>query len=176
MTAQIHSFSQSPAVSVERLPLEARFSLRLRPEHRDLAEAALHVPLPERVGRIGSEGARRALCLGPDEWQVDLPEAEGDDLRDALQGRIPLALVEVTDREVTFRIEGSGALDLLSIGIAREVGRIEVGCGARTAFDGVQAVLVREGEACFTLSVWRSFAPHVEDLLTRGVREIALGL
>jgi sarcosine oxidase, subunit gamma len=77
---------------------------------------------------------------------------------------------------VTFRIEGPGALDLLSVGIAREVGRIEVGRGARTVFDGVQAVLVREGEDRFTLSVWRSFAPHVEELLTRGARELALGL
>ena len=40
--------------------------------------------------------------------------------------------VDVTDREVTFRIEGPGALDLLSVGIAREVGRLEVGRGART--------------------------------------------
>ncbi len=77
---------------------------------------------------------------------------------------------------MTFRLDGHGVLDLLSIGIAREVGRMEVGRGARTVFDGVQAVLVREGPERFTLAVWRSFAPHVEDLLRQGAKEIALGL
>jgi sarcosine oxidase, subunit gamma len=175
MTAQIHSFPRSP-VTVEVLPLAARFSLRLRAEDREAAEAALGLPLPDRIGRTASQGARRALCLGPDEWQIDALEAEADAIPSTLAGRIPHALVEITDREVTFRIEGPGALDLLAIGIAREVGRMEVGRGARTVFDGVQAVLVREAEDRFTLSVWRSFAPHVEELLTRGARELALGL
>nr|WP_245639301.1 sarcosine oxidase subunit gamma family protein [Rubellimicrobium mesophilum] len=128
------------------------------------------------MGRTAAQGARRALCLGPDEWQIDVPEGEAGQTATALAGHIPHALVEVTDREVTFLIEGPGALDLLSVGIAREVGRMEVGRGARTVFDGVQAILVRETEDRFTLSVWRSFASHVEDLLTRGARELALGL
>lgn len=171
MTVQKHSF---PPVTVEVLPLAARFSLRLRAASLDGAGAALGVALPHRIGRTASAGGLRALCLGPDEWQIDAPEAGA--VRAAPLGGIPHALVEVTDREVTFALEGPGVLDLLSIGIAREVGRMEVGRGARTVFDGVQAVLVREGQERFTLSVWRSFAPHVEELLHRGAREIALGL
>ena len=171
MTVQKHSF---PPVTVEVVPLAARFSLRLRAANREAAGAALGVALPHRIGRTASAGGLRALCLGPDEWQIDGPEAGA--VRGAPLDGIPHALVEVTDREVTFGLEGPGVLDLLSIGIAREVGRMEVGRGARTVFDGVQAVLVREGEERFTLSVWRSFAPHVEELLHRGAREIALGL
>lgn len=175
MTAQIHSFPPAP-VTLAVLPLEARFSLRLRPENRGEAEAALGLPLPDRIGRTASADKWRALCLGPDEWQIDAPETAADTFRDALTGRVPHALVEITDREVTFRLSGPGALDLLAIGIARDVGRMEVGRGARTVFDGVQGVLVREAEDRFTLSVWRSFAPHAEELLMRGVRELALGL
>lgn len=175
MTAQIHAFPGSP-VSVGVLPLAARFSLRLRAEDREAAEAALGLPLPPRIGRTASGGACRALCLGPDEWQIDAPGPEAARIAQALAGRMPHALVEVTDREVTFRIEGPGALDLLSIGIARDVSRLAAGQGARTVFDGVQAVLVREGEASFTLAVWRSFAPHVEELLARGAEELALGV
>jgi sarcosine oxidase gamma subunit len=37
-------------------------------------------------------------------------------------------------------------------------------------------VLVRDGETEFTLSAWRSFAPHVADLLATGQREFASGL
>ncbi|TNC52369.1 sarcosine oxidase subunit gamma [Rubellimicrobium rubrum] len=176
MTAQIHSFPPSPAITVETLPLAARFSLRLRPEHREEAKAALGLPLPDRIGRTATEGARRALCLGPDEWQIDAPEAEADAIRRALPRGLAHALVEVTDREVTFRLQGPAVLDLLAVGIARDVSRMEVGRGTRTVFDGVQAVLVREAEDRFTLAVWRSFSPHVEELLQRGAREIALGL
>jgi sarcosine oxidase, subunit gamma len=75
MTAQIHSFRRSP-VAVEALPLAARFSLRLRAEDREAAEAALGLPLPDRIGRTAGQGARRALCLGPDEWQIDVPANE----------------------------------------------------------------------------------------------------
>lgn len=175
MTAQLRSVPRPP-VTVETLPLAARFSLRLRPEHRQAAEAALRLSLPGRIGRTASDGTRRVLCLGPDEWQIDAPEAEVEAIRDALAGRTPHALVEITDREVTFGIEGPGALDLLAVGIAREVTRMEVGRGARTVFDNVQAVLIREAEDRFTLTVWRSFAPHVEELLSRGAQELALGL
>ncbi|TNC73695.1 sarcosine oxidase subunit gamma [Rubellimicrobium roseum] len=175
MTAQIHTFPRSP-VTVAVRPLATRFSLRLRPGHRETGEAALGLPLPHRIGRISVEGGRQALCLGPDEWQLDAPEAEADAIRAALPGSLPHALVEVTDREVTFVLEGPGVLDLLSIGIARDLSRLEIGRGARTVFDGVQAVLVREAGERFTLSVWRSFAPHVEELLHRGARELALGL
>ena len=175
MTAQIHAFPRPP-VTVEVLPLAARFSLRLRAANREAAEAALDLALPDRIGRTASRGERRVLCLGPDEWQLDVPAGGAESVRAALEGHIPHAVVEITDREVTLRIEGPGALDLLSIGISREVGLMEVGRGARTVFDSVQAVLIREAPDRFTLSVWRSFAPHAEELLARGARELALGL
>lgn len=173
MTVQTRSFPRPP-VTVEVLPAVARFSLRLRPVDRDAAAVALGLDLPERIGQVGTAGACRALCLGPDEWQIDAPESEAPRIGIALAGVVPHALVEISDREVSFAIEGPGAPDLLAIGIARDLVRLAVGRSARTVFDGVQAVLVREGEARFTLSVWRSFAPHVEELLHRGARELAL--
>lgn len=176
MTAQISSTPRAAAVTVGTLPLAARFSLRLRRDRRAGAAAALGLDLPDRIGRTAAQGGRRALCLGPDEWQIDAPGEEAAAIRAALPAGLPHALVEVTDREVTFLLEGPGARDLLAIGVARDLSRLEVGRGARTVFDGVQAVLVREDDERWTLSVWRSFAPHVEDLLHRGALEIALGL
>ena len=51
-----------------------------------------------------------------------------------------------------------------------------VGNGARTVFDAAQVVLVRESEDRFDLTVWRSFAPHVRELLETARRELAVGL
>lgn len=171
MTAQIHSFPAAGVAVTEEAP-GSRFSLRLRPQSREAAAAALGLDLPQKVGQAAQGGARRALMLGPDEWQIDGPAGDAPRLPEGL----PHALVEITDREVTFRIEGPRAVELLSLAIARDIRRIAPGSGCRTAFDSVQAVLYRESETAFTLSVWRSFAPHAGGLLEIGLRELATGL
>lgn len=171
MTAQNQSHPDA-GVALAELPRAARYALRLRPEGVAAVGAALGLELPARIGGISSGGGWRALRLGPDEWQIDGPAGPAPEL----PADPPHALVEVTDREVTWRLEGPRAIDLLSIGIARDLRRIAPGSGRRTVFDGVQAVLVREAEDAFTLSVWRSFAPHVLDLLTVGIRELRAGV
>lgn len=169
MTGQIHDFPAAGVTIAEAAP-RARFSMRLR--DTAAAGAALGLTLPERLGVIVPHGVARLLCLGPDEWLWDGPEGS----RPTLPEGLPHALVDISDREVTFRIAGPRATELLSIGIARNLARLAPGTGCRTAFDSAQAVLVREGEETFTLSVWRSFAPHVGELLEIGQRELACGL
>lgn len=159
-------------VTVEEVAPRKRFSLRLRPENLPQARPALGLDLPVRVGALATGAGRRALCLGPDEWLLDCPEGD----RPALPGDLPHALIEITDREITWRIHGPQAADLLSIGIARDLAALAPGKGCRTAFGSVQAVLLREADDAFTLSVWRSFASHVAELLEIGQRELACGL
>ncbi|TCO70067.1 sarcosine oxidase subunit gamma [Rhodovulum euryhalinum] len=171
MTVHLPPLAEA-GVTLTELPPAARFSLRLRPANRKAAAKGLGVALPERVGGIAEGKGRRALCLGPDEWQIDAAPGDTPDL----PADLPHALVEITDREITFRIEGPRAMELLSIGIARDLRRLVPGTGCRTAFDGISAVLVREGEVAFTLAVWRSFAPHVRGVLEVGLRELASGL
>lgn len=173
MTAQIHSFPTAAGVTVTRLPLGLRLSLRVRPEGRAQAGAALGLALPEKVGGIAQGAVYRALCLGPDEWQIDA--AAGSPVP-AMPAGLPHALVDITDREVTWRLEGPRVTELLSIAVVRDTRRIAPGTGCRTAFDSAQAVLVRESETVFTLSVWNSFVPHVGELLEVGVRELATGV
>lgn len=176
MTAQIHSFPANgtlAGVSVTELPLGLRASLRVRPEGRAQAGAALGLTLPEKVGGMALGAVFRALCLGPDEWQIDAPAGSA---LPAMPAGLPHALVEITDREVTWRLEGPRVTELLSIGVVRDTRRIAVGTGCRTAFDSAQAVLVREGETVFTITVWNSFAPHVGELLAIGLRELASGV
>ena len=160
-------------VTVTELPPTTRISLRTADP------AATGLALPARIGTRGAEGARTALCLGPDEWLIEAPESEGPAVLAALAdlaARQPLSAVEVSDREITLALEGPAVLDLLATGCPLDLARMPVGGGTRTVFDTAQVVLTREADDRFHLTVWRSFAPHVRALLDLAVRELAAGL
>lgn len=164
-------------VAISELPLEARFNLRVRAADKKAIEKALGLTLPDRVGLAGSTKQRTALCLGPDEWVINSSAKDTDTLEASLtKATVPHSLVNVTDREVTWRLSGPRAAELLSTGIARDLAKIKPQTGARTIFDGVQAVLFRETEHDWTLSVWRSFAPHARHLIDTVNEELASGL
>ena len=161
--------TSAPGVIVTLLPPATRVSLRLADP------AAIH--LPTAVGTRSVQGSRTALCLGPDEWLIEAPEAERAALlADLARIPAPHSAVEVSDREITYALEGPAVLDLLATGCPRDLAAMPVGSGARTVFDTVQVVLTREGSDRFHLTVWRSFAPHVTALLDLATRELAAGL
>lgn len=165
--------------TITELPLAARFNLRAAAGNRAAAATALGCELPAQVGAVSAKKNLRAICLGPDEWQLDAPETESQGIKSALaaiSAKVPHSLVDVTDREITFRLEGPRAKDVLTAGCPRDLRGLTPGSGARTVFDTVQAVLIREAEERFTLSVWRSFAPHVRELLAIADAELAAGL
>jgi sarcosine oxidase, subunit gamma len=160
------------AVTITELAPTTRIALRLA----DPATAP-GLSLPTRVGARSADGSRTALCLGPDEWLVEAPEAGRGALLAALaEIRAPVSAVEVSDRELTHALEGPAVLDLLATGCPRDLARMPVGSGARTVFDTVQVVLTREADDRFNLTVWRSFAPHVRALLEIAKRELDAGL
>jgi sarcosine oxidase subunit gamma len=161
----------SAGVTIAELPPTTRIALRIADP------AGIGFGLPTTVGARSAEGARTALCLGPDEWLLEAPEAEREALFATLSGiSAPHSAVEVSDREITYALEGPAVLDLLATGCPRDLARIPVGSGARTVFDTAQIVLVREADDRFRLTVWRSFAPHVRSILDIAVRELAAGL
>ena len=158
-------------VIVTELPATTRVSLRLADP------AAIH--LPTTIGARSVQGGRAALCLGPDEWLIEAPEADGPALLALLADlgtHQPLSAVEVSDREITLALEGPAVLDLLATGCPRDLARMPVGSGTRTVFDTAQVVLTREADDRFHMTVWRSFAPHVRALLDTATRELAAGL
>ena len=129
----------APGVTIAELPPTARVSLRL-------ADPSA-IGLPTAVGTRSAEGGRTVLCLGPDEWLIEAPEAERADLLgDLARISVPHSAVEVSDREITYRLEGPAVLDLLATGCPRDLARMPVGSGARTIFDTVQVVLTREAD------------------------------
>jgi len=163
--------THAAGVTIAALPLTTRIALRADPA------AATGLGLPTTVGVRSAEGNRTALCLGPDEWLLEAPEAERETLLAALAGvAAPLSVVDVSDREITLALEGPAVLDLLATGCPRDLARMPTGSGARTVFDSAQVVLTRETDDRFHLTVWRSFAPHVRAILDLAVRELAAGL
>jgi sarcosine oxidase subunit gamma len=157
----------------------ARFSLRIAPADLAAASRAFGLALPTRIGDRATAGGRQALCLGPDEWVLHAPRSEREAIAAAffdLSDGVPHSLVDVSDRERTIRLTGPKAADIIAIGCPIDLGRLAPGRGTRTVFDGVTVVLRRDGAEDFTLDAWRSFAPHVWEMLTLANRELAAGL
>jgi sarcosine oxidase subunit gamma len=170
MTAQIAS------VTIAELAPTLRIAFRVA---EPAAGIAIGLALPSRVGARAVAGERSALCLGPDEWLLEAPSSEAEAFGATLAelgARMPMSAVEVSDREITYALEGPAVLDLLATGCPRNLAEMPIGSGARTVFDTAQVVLTREAEDSFRLTVWRSFAPHVRALLDIAARELAVGL
>ncbi len=180
MTAAAHPtpgpLAETAAATVTLLAPVARFSLRARATHLKALSAALGLDLQGRIGTRARAGETEALCLGPDEWLIHAPEAEADRITGAcatVYAEAPHSLTEITDRELSVRITGPAAAELLTIGCPRDIDGIAPGSGRRTLFDGATVVLWRDAAAEFRLDVWRSFAPHLFHLLETGCRELA---
>jgi len=181
MTALTPAFTPGPlaasaAATVALLAPVARFSLRAGEAARATLAAALAVDLPGWIGRRATAGQAEALCLGPDEWLILAPETEAARITQAcaaVSPEAPHSLTEITDREVTLRVEGPRAAELLTLGCPRDIDRLPAGEARRTILDGATVVLWRDADQSFRIDMWRSFALHVVSLLETGCAELA---
>lgn len=173
------TLADARAPTVEALAPTARFSLRARSAHVVPLGEALGVALPTRIGGRASAGAREVLCLGPDEWLILAPEAEAKEIAACLASlydTAPYALAEISDRELSYRVSGPGAIQVIAMGCPRDLRAIAPGQATRTVFDDAAVILWRDGPENFRLDIWRSFAPHVLALLKTGVSELQTGV
>ena len=179
MSIQISSLTagtlvETSAARVSIQPAPGRLSLRARQATLPALGGALGVALPERIGQRSAAAGIEAICLGPDEWTIVTPADGVAGLLAAGAGvDQPHSLVDISGREVTLRIDGPRASELLTLGCPRDIATIAVGEGRRTLFDGATVVLWRDGENSFRMDVWNSFAPHLVQLLEIGARELA---
>ncbi len=175
-TLAAHAF-EGP-VSLEFLPDIARFNLRLSETDAASASTAFGITLPTTIGETIRKEKRSALCLGPDEWVLYTDEEDGDALESAsgqLYESVPHSFVSISNREVAFSIKGAQAITLLSVGCPTDLRDMPVGSGRRTVFDGATVVIHRDGPDDFRMEVWRSFLPHVWELLNIANRELGGG-
>ncbi|MFZ5963212.1 sarcosine oxidase subunit gamma [Thalassococcus sp. BH17M4-6] len=168
--------ASSDAVTLELMQPVARFSLRARGGAVAALGTALDLTLPEKIGTRANKGKTEVLCLGPDEWHVLAAESDAAGIVKAcadVYADAPHSLTEVSDREVTVRITGPKAAEVLTLGCPRDIDGISVGSGRRTIFDGATVLLWRDGDTEFRMDIWRSFVPHVVSLLETGTVELA---
>lgn len=178
MTTHNHDFTAAPFL-IEELPWSPRFSLRVRPEHRDALAQALTLDLPTRAGHCARTDQAEVLCLGPDEWLILVPAEARDALIAAgadAYAATPHSLCEISDREITLRLSGPQAQTALSAACPRDLDQMATGQAARTLFDSATVVLWRDGQDSFRMDVWRSFLPHVRAILDKVGTELKSGL
>lgn len=170
--------ARDAALTVAPIEPRARFVLRGGPEVAVAAAVALGCALPEKVGGV-AVGAATVLKLGPDEWRLAGPLAEGPALRVALAGAlagVAHALTEVSDRDCGVRIEGAAALEALACGCPLDLAARPCPWAGRTLFGQLDALVVRVGPQGWEVEVWRSYADHLALHLTEIAAEIDLGV
>lgn len=165
-------------VSITFLPDTGRFNLRLSVDDVTAASEAFGVTLPTSIGEAAHGEKCSALCLGPDEWALYANETDASSLESAsreLYESVAHSFVDISDREIAFSLKGAQAITLLSVGCPTDLREIPIGSGRRTVFDGATVVIHRDGPDDFRMEVWRSFLPHVWELLNIGNRELHTG-
>lgn len=158
------------------LPPATRFVLRCRPDGIAPIGSAFGVGLPQAACRAAAAGERAALWLGPDEWLLLAPAADGAALASTLQhaaGGEPHSLVDVSHRQVGIEVSGREAAAALNVGCPLDLdpGVFPVGMCTRTVLGKSEVVLWRTAPTTFRVEVWRSFAPYVWQLLDEALRE-----
>ncbi len=143
-------------VTISYAPAMARYSLRAR--QAQALETLLKLKAPHTIGT--TKGC--ITCLGPDEWlmrgPVDtvIPSGEG----------LAIAVTDVSDRAVCFTVKGPRAAEVLMSGCPLDLDLFATGRASRTLYETVEIILIREGEDCFHVEVWRSFSPWLWKAIT----------
>jgi sarcosine oxidase subunit gamma len=131
--------------------------------------------VPTAACRANASGDRAALWLGPDEWLLLAPVAEGGELERSLEAALeglPHSVVDVSHRQTAFGVSGPEATTLLACGCPLDLDEqaFAVGMCTRTLLAKAEVVLWRTAPATFRLEVWRSYAAYVSLYLSEAAR------
>lgn len=166
--------------SIKKAAPLARFSLRGRPEAQKAAGEALGFDLPQSPLSAATKDGKAAFWLGPDEWLVLCPEADGETVQNTLSEKIgdnPHALIDISHRQDAIIVAGQRAEWLLNSGcpIDLHVDALPVGTVTRTVFHKAPVMLWRTGPDTFIVEAWISFMDYVSGLLCEAARELEAG-
>ncbi|KAA0972550.1 sarcosine oxidase subunit gamma [Aureimonas fodinaquatilis] len=167
----------SEAVQLRLVQARSRLSFRTRDDAAiAAADDITGTPLPRLACRFSENDDRRALWLGPDEWLLTAPLAQGPDLHEKLVKALkPFAhsLVDVSHRSVSFSVSGPMAARIINSGCPLDLGNtaFPIGGCTRTVLAKTEILLLRSGEEHYHIDVWRSFAPYAWNYLEEARRE-----
>lgn len=157
------------------LPPATRFIFQGGPVACKTAGDAFRLVLTEKPCRAYALEGRAALWLGPDEYLLLAPSGDAQkivsELTAALAG-IPHSLVDVSQRQVAWRLSGPDASAILSSGCPLDLDPAEFppGMCTRTILGKAQIVLWRKAAEEYHLEVWRSYSDYVRELLLDAAR------
>lgn len=162
-------------VELRRLPPALRFSLQGGAGARAAAGEVFGVQLPESACRANARDGRAALWLGPDEHLLLGPVAERDMLAAGLEAAmtgIAHSLVDISQRQVAWRLSGKRAGELLNTGcpLDLDIAAFPPGMCTRTILGKAQIVLWRQAAEEYHLEIWRSYSDYVRELLLEAAR------
>jgi sarcosine oxidase, subunit gamma len=165
-----------PAI-IRPLPGAARFSLRLREEDAAAISEAAGFRVDQRLNSLAARGERLSLRLGPNEWLLIGPEADGEAITTeiaATLGERFHSLVDIGHRNVAIEVNGAHATDILNAGCPLDLfeASFPTGMATRTILGKAEIVLARTDDApAFRVECWRSFATYVQDFLAEAARD-----
>ncbi len=163
-------------LNIDILKLRSRYSLRMAQNHISKFEAITGLTLPQYVCESIFDGEKRIVRLGPDEWVLlysDNNFGQLDEFIPTLESEIPCSVVDVSHRNLAFRITGEGAQDAINVGCPLDLSltKFPLGKTTRTVFEDASILLIREGKDAFIMEVWQSFAPYVLSLLSKHINQ-----
>ncbi|MFC4624647.1 sarcosine oxidase subunit gamma [Daeguia caeni] len=157
----------------------ARFNLRFAPEKREMAENALGLALPAKIGLMAEKNGFTAACIGPDEWYILADEDKASALiaaSEKLYAAEPHSLVDISHRETGIELKGREAAWLLNAALPVNLEEMAAPGAARTIFDRVQIILLKYASEHYRIEVWNSFGDHVWTLLETASHEVELSI
>jgi len=128
--------------------------------------AVLDLPVPTVPNTVAQAGDTRLLWLGPDEWQVQTPDALRASvlaqLRASLQG-LHAAVTDVSDGYAEIVLDHPRAAEVLARGCPLDLhpSAFAVGRCGQTLLGKAGVLLVREGPGRFAITARRSLAAYV---------------
>ena len=169
--------SADQQTSVANAPPACRWVLRCAAAVPPELAPALGCPLPTTINTARDAGERAAMMLGPDEWLLLAPEADGAAVDAAIAAALsgsPHSLVDVSHRQLALVLEGSRVERVLNAGVPLDVdvAAFPVGTATRTLFDKAEIVLWRTAPDAFRIETGRSLLPYLRAMLAEALAEL----
>ncbi len=151
---------------VDLLPVQTRYSLRVKPKERCAFIEASNIDLPAQIGKMSVQYDRVVLCIGPDEYILICSLAEREPLArkfEELMGKYIFSATDISHRNVSFILSGEQTTNMINVGCPLDLSleNFPVGKCTRTIFESAEIILFRMGKTKFQLETWRSFAPFI---------------
>lgn len=156
----------------------ARFSLHIAQENLKKATRAFGQDIPAKIGNMSFSGQKTALCLGPDEWFLLLPESEQAEIAAQfakIYHHTPHSLVDVSYRTTGIDIFGPASALALNSACPLDLDNMADGTCARTIFDRTRIIVMKHKKQHYRIEIIRSYGQFVWDFLATAGNEFNTG-